>query len=436
VLNGSVLDVAIGMLLLSLVASLIASAVVEAVGGMLHRRQKHLWDTLDLLLGNTSVADDPSAKRIVDELYRQPFITGLVPPSDRVFFKPDEHATDPAGPGTDVASSRRAGSRLLRAVHVKTRATPDEMRRRRRGPVHIDAGEFASALLAVVRPGGHLDAAREALAALRATADASTGDLVVADLAQALDRVDEAGRALASLDVQAAVDDIRAAGATISAARLRRSVQRIESTFVRLASGALTRDEVLAAVGALPSDLQTKLTSVLMTAGDEVVEVRAAVEQWFDRNMTAASAWYRKQTRWFLFVAGIVMAASLNVDAVHAAVTLYRDDETRQAVVQLAEKVGEATCPAATTDTAGTDTATDTAGTDRVVTLDCLRDKVGDSISLPIGWGGDVDRSGGTWPLRIVGWLLIAGAVTMGAPFWFDLLGRALDLRRSRSTGA
>ena len=48
--------------------------------------------------------------------------------------------------------------------------------------------------------------------------------------------------------------------------------------------------------------------------------------------MATASAWYRKQTRWFLFLAGIVLAGALNVDAVHAATTLYRDDQARAAV--------------------------------------------------------------------------------------------------------
>ena len=78
--NVPVFDVAIGMFLLFFVASLLASAVVEAIGGFLHRRQKHLWDSLDLLLGNTSIADDVAVRRIVNDVYQQPFITGLVRP--------------------------------------------------------------------------------------------------------------------------------------------------------------------------------------------------------------------------------------------------------------------------------------------------------------------------------------------------------------------
>jgi len=51
-------------------------------------------------------------------------------------------------------------------------------------------------------------------------------------------------------------------------------------------------------------------------------------------------------------------------------------------------------------------------------------------MSLPVGWS-DVDRTTGAWTLRVLGWLLVAGAVTVGAPFWFDLLRRALAHRKA-----
>ena len=74
--------------------------------------------------------------------------------------------------------------------------------------------------------------------------------------------------------------------------------------------------------------------------------------------MAAASAWYRKQTRWFLFLAGIVLAGALNVDALHAATTLYRDDQARAAVVSLAERVSEVTCTSISTTTSTRSTTT------------------------------------------------------------------------------
>jgi hypothetical protein len=57
------------------------------------------------------------------------------------------------------------------------------------------------------------------------------------------------------------------------------------------------------------------------------------------------------------------------------------------------------------------------------------------SLGLPIGW----DRSNpklvppsndiGAWLLKIFGWLITAFAISLGAPFWFDLLNKFMVVR-------
>lgn len=457
--NGPVFDVAIGMFLLFFVASLLASAVVEAIGGFLHRRQKHLWDSLDLLLGNTSIADDVAVRRIVNDVYQQPFITGLVRPSDRPAFEP---VNDDVRKANDAALAAKETKKL--PLQVKTRATKLERKRRRYGPTAIPAKEFANALLGALRPGGTLDTARSALSALQTAAGTGT-DVPLADVAAALDNLAAAGRELGALNLQGAIDGLEAAGASIPIAQYRSALQSIKTDLDRLTSGPLTQDELLAAVGALPDDLQKKLTSVLVSAGNTAADIRTGIEEWFDRNMEAASGWYRKQTRWFLFIAGFAIAGVMNIDAVQAATTLYRDEDTRAAVLVAAEQVGDANCPATATSTTTptstaiapdstspadttsttvvidtgsrattTTVASDAAAPDQIPDIDCLREVVGDSIPLPIGWGDD--NTPGGLPLRVVGWFLVAIAVTMGAPFWFDLLRRALNIRRDQKAPA
>lgn len=311
------LDVAIGILLLFLVSSLLASAVVETVGGFLHRRSKNLWDTIDLMLGRAELGDD--GERLVDLLYRQPFVTALVRPTDRRYYE---------GPGGAPVRGAVAGGGEL-----------DDAQRKRRfyGPQHLPARDFADSLIEVLRPGG--------------TADTAADDL------------------LTDLD--------------------------------RLPDG---------------TPLKTQLRAVVGAAGGTLAEVRAGIEGWYEGHMTAVSAWYRRQTRWFLFAAGMLMAVVLNIDAVHAATTLYRDEEVRAAVVEAAGQVAATECDS----------------DDDGAIVACVRDEVGSSVELPIGWGADTDTSSGAWALRVVGWLGVAGSVTIGAPFWFDLLRRALALRGDR----
>jgi hypothetical protein len=53
-----------------------------------------------------------------------------------------------------------------------------------------------------------------------------------------------------------------------------------------------------------------------------------------------------------------------------------------------------------------------------------------DARSLPIGWATPTRPS--NWYGAVAGWFLTALAISLGAPFWFDLLGR---VARLRSTG-
>jgi hypothetical protein len=65
------------------------------------------------------------------------------------------------------------------------------------------------------------------------------------------------------------------------------------------------------------------------------------------------------------------------------------------------------------------------------------------SLSLPIGWDSEDDvsrqwpgwhwkRYGGWWYQiywHLLGWLLTALAISLGAPFWFDLLNKFIVIR-------
>ena len=418
VFDGVMLDVGIGMLLIFLVSSLIASAVVETIGGFLHRRSKHLWDTLDLLLGNTST-DGEDSRSIVDELYRTPFITGLVRPTDRAHFDPAKGERHNGRVPIRAAPLEPVANKM-----VATRASsPEEKLRRYYGPIHINGRDFTNGLLSVLRPDGKLDQGLETLGAIRSkVANASSTDIALDDISGLLDTLKSATTAIGAGDVTAAIDALKAGGERIPTSEVQQVVANAESAIAGFSTGQPTKEQIVAALEVVPHDLRIKLLAVVDEAGDEIVKIRAGIEDWYERTMTAASSWYRKQTRWFLFAAGLVMAVSLNVDAIGAATTLYRDEPAREAIVALADEVVVIECSTTGSDGQPEETALD---------LDCVRGSVGGSLSLPIGWA-DVDTGPWAWVLRVVGWIVIAGSVTVGAPFWYDLLGRALRHRSSK----
>lgn len=162
-------------------------------------------------------------------------------------------------------------------------------------------------------------------------------------------------------------------------------------------------DERLAAI---PSEsLRETLRLIWRSAHHEAGEFRAGVERWFDRGMERVSGWYKRRAQIILLVIGIVLAAALNADTLRVTDNLWRDEGLRQALVAQVEDADE--------------------DLDAEQALDRLEE-----LQFPIGWQ-EANRpdDGGEWAMAVLGWVLTAIALSVGAPFWFDLLGRVSNLR-------
>ena len=145
----------------------------------------------------------------------------------------------------------------------------------------------------------------------------------------------------------------------------------------------------------------------LSNAGAETVaDLRREIADWFDEGMNRVSGWYRRRAQRYIFVIGAVVAISANASTVHVVRDLWEDDALRYALAQQAVAV------AGDAESSGTLQVPD----------DLL-------ASFPLGWEGVSDWGWGGWGTHLLGWLFTAAAVSLGAPFWFDLLSRVAKLR-------
>jgi hypothetical protein len=48
---------------------------------------------------------------------------------------------------------------------------------------------------------------------------------------------------------------------------------------------------------------------------------------------------------------------------------------------------------------------------------------------LGLGWGQSKPADAWGWITKLIGWLLTGVAVTLGAPFWFDLLKKLISIK-------
>ena len=180
-------------------------------------------------------------------------------------------------------------------------------------------------------------------------------------------------------------------------------------------------DEAATLVDRLGDDsaLKPPLQALSNLGAETVDDLRRQVAGWFDEGMSRVSGWYRRQTQLIILVIGAVVAVSANASTVHVVQDLWRDDALRYAIAQEAVAV-----------------ASDTVSADSAQVADAILQ------SFPLGWededpfglrGGVQDWGAGTWIAHVLGWFFTAAAVSLGAPFWFDLLSRVAKLRGTGS---
>jgi hypothetical protein len=175
-----------------------------------------------------------------------------------------------------------------------------------------------------------------------------------------------------------------------------------------------------------------------------VERLQANLEAWFDGTMDRVSGWYKRRTQHWLFVIGLATSVMLNVNTITIAEYLAHNDEARNALVRRAQQIADAGPPSA----AGakpdpSPEATVEANPEAEAKAKVARaqqqmtalQKEFAAIGLPIGWDraparpeGGIELFG--WLTRhIAGLLLTAFAVTLGAPFWFDVLNKIMVIR-------
>jgi hypothetical protein len=168
------------------------------------------------------------------------------------------------------------------------------------------------------------------------------------------------------------------------------------------------------------SQLKQALLTLMDEAGDDLERARKNVERWYDDAMDRVSGWYKRRSQKFLLAFGFAFAIALNIDSVRIADKLYLDTPRRNAIVATAEGYAAAATKAGST----------ISSEDVKKNYERIQ-----KLGLPIGWTKDEfsQVSGLDWVgvlgLKLVGLLLTGLAVSLGAPFWFDVLNKFMVVR-------
>jgi hypothetical protein len=179
-------------------------------------------------------------------------------------------------------------------------------------------------------------------------------------------------------------------------------------TMQRAAGEATTLEQSIDKIS--DPQIKTTLQTLYRRADGKIDLFHDQVARWFDSAMDRVSGVYKRWIKLISFLLALFVAAVFNADPIHLADTLWQ----RPAVAQLAN------LPPTTIDPDHPETEA----------LPLLRRIEGAGPLL--GWRGfanDTRAHGAGLALMLLGWLIAAGAALFGAPFWFDVLQRFVQLR-------
>lgn len=309
---------------------------------------------------------------------------------------------------------------------------------------------------------------RVVLAAARKAVNTRTGE---AAIESAMDSVKTELKRLGSLNplmrqaveqvfdrVEVTSQDVDKILAGIESERRQAAGEEEPSAFEQIREG-------IAVLGATNPQLKQALESLLLGIGkgeDALAAARESVESWFDNGTERLSGWYKRHAQKMSLVIGIAVAIVLNADTLALTQTLWREPVVRQAMVAQAEAFAQ-----------GNENGIRPMTSDELAALQLQFT----TLNVPIGWVGTplpADSGGGIsmldgsqkrctllpkstvdyyglkvgnqcYPiinapapndptgilLKLFGLLVSGIAAAQGAPFWFDVLKKTINIRTS-----
>lgn len=186
----------------------------------------------------------------------------------------------------------------------------------------------------------------------------------------------------------------------------------------------------------LSPDMKRFLLQSIQEAQGEVARVRKDLEVWFNDAMDRIGGAYKKKVQLWIFFISIVVVTAFNADAITLTRYLYDNPDAARAVVSQAEH--------AVNDPAFKETLQEIQRADTTKEVETIVKEIKEDIAridslstylasmqLPLGWNGEDPANVEEWFQKVVGILISILAVSLGAPFWFEILNKLVNLRNA-----
>jgi hypothetical protein len=168
--------------------------------------------------------------------------------------------------------------------------------------------------------------------------------------------------------------------------------------------GVINFQDLETGINNLPDgDVKTSLLAVTQTCNNNILQAQKNIEAWYDDTMQRVSGWYRKRTQLWTVIIATALTLCANANTIRITRTLWQSPTVRAQLVSQAANQSSAS-------------------------------QNGDLSRLGdvVGWtneGSIKTWTVSTWGDHALGWFLSIVAISLGAPFWFDLLNKFMRVR-------
>lgn len=190
----------------------------------------------------------------------------------------------------------------------------------------------------------------------------------------------------------------------------------------------------------------------------QLATMRLNAESWFNESMDRLGGWYKRKAQFLAFVIGLVLATALNVDSISLADHLWKEPAVREALAANATEFAKENSEIPTVPVEG----------DGIANAVEYFNAQFEGLNIPLGWNyesvilqpnqvcriipigrnvvwglkenstanecqkiSNVPTDTAEWSFKILGIIASAAAAAQGAPFWFDILKKVVNIRGS-----
>ncbi|MEH2013202.1 hypothetical protein [Nostoc sp.] len=371
-----VVDITLGLVFIYLILSLLASEIQELIATLLQWRAKHLKNSIELLLAGGSESENSdinNAKKLVQKLYNDPLINTLNQQANEKVEKYLREARK------NIGKNKALGEKES-------------------GPSYLPSETFAISLLDALK-------IPQLISYVKHPSDEYKTNLYMI---------------LASYkELKTGINQPNSE----SYKRIKQVYGDFDQKFIDFVNNDLpdyVPNNLMTSLGMIAQRSRIKIDDLT----EEINQFKNEIETWFDRSMDRASGVYKRNAKATAILIGISVAILTNTDTFHLVKRLSRDSVIRSTIAQSASQE-----------------------TDYITNSETRREieNLLGNASVPIGWQNinqQFELLDTKDPNRvyiriwqgfklICGWILSGLAIAMGAPFWFDILNKVINVRNA-----